>query len=85
MTPASIFGLRLQQIRSLAKWIAVVVPMAIAVGSLVALFLGSLDRATELRFEYPWFPGSRPGMTEGRGAFTILPATRSEPGRQFAM
>ncbi len=54
MTPASIFGLRLQQIRSLAKWIAVVVPMAIAVGSLVALFLGSLDRATELRFEYPW-------------------------------
>ncbi|TAY31863.1 chloride channel protein [Rhizobium leguminosarum] len=54
MTPASIFGLRLQQIRSLAKWIAVVVPMAIAVGSLVALFLWSLDRATELRFEYPW-------------------------------
>ncbi len=54
MTPASIFGLRFQQIRSLAKWIIVVVPMAIAVGSLVALFLWSLDRATELRFEFPW-------------------------------
>ncbi|WP_421357935.1 DUF190 domain-containing protein [Agrobacterium rosae] len=28
--------------------------MAVAVGSLVALFLWSLDRATELRFEFPW-------------------------------
>ncbi|KNY31795.1 DUF190 domain-containing protein [Agrobacterium genomosp. 3 str. CIP 111-78] len=54
MTLASIFGLRFQQIRSLAKWIAIVIPMAIAVGSLVALFLWSLDRATELRFELPW-------------------------------
>ncbi|MBB3147212.1 H+/Cl- antiporter ClcA/PII-like signaling protein [Phyllobacterium trifolii] len=54
MTLASIFGLRVQQIRSLANWIVIVVPMAIAVGSLVALFLWSLDRATELRFEFPW-------------------------------
>jgi len=54
MTLASIFSLRLQQIRSLAKWLVIVVPMAIVVGSLVALFLWSLDRATELRFEFPW-------------------------------
>lgn len=54
MTPASMFGLRLQQILSLAKWIVIVMPMATAVGSLVALFLWSLDRATELRFEFPW-------------------------------
>ncbi|MCM2292769.1 voltage-gated chloride channel family protein [Allorhizobium sp. BGMRC 0089] len=54
MTLASIFGLRFQQIRSLAKWIAIIIPMAIAVGSLVALFLWSLDRATELRFAFPW-------------------------------
>ncbi|EHJ95467.1 voltage-gated chloride channel family protein [Agrobacterium tumefaciens] len=54
MTPASIFGLRFQQIRSLAKWIAIVIPMAMTVGSLVAFFLWSLDRATELRFEFPW-------------------------------
>jgi len=54
MTPASIFGLRLQQIRSLTKWIVIVTPMAMTVGSLVALFLWSLDRATELRFEFPW-------------------------------
>lgn len=54
MTPASIFGLRFQQIRSLAQWVAIVIPMAMAVGSLVALFLWSLDRATELRFEFSW-------------------------------
>lgn len=54
MTPASIFGLRFQQIRSLTKWIMTVVPMAVAVGSLIALFLWSLDRATELRFAFPW-------------------------------
>lgn len=54
MTPASIFGLRLQQAQSLAKWVAAVVPMAAVVGSLVALFLWSLDRATELRFNFPW-------------------------------
>lgn len=54
MTLVSIFGLRLQQIRSLTKWIVIVTPMAMTVGSLVALFLWSLDRATELRFEFPW-------------------------------
>lgn len=54
MTLASIFGLRFQQIRSLTKWVVIVIPMAMTVGSLVALFLWSLDRATELRFEFPW-------------------------------
>lgn len=33
---------------------ALLVPMAMAVGSLVALFLWSLDAATRLRFDYPW-------------------------------
>ncbi len=54
MTPASVFGLRLQQVISLAKWTGIVVPMAVAVGSMVAFFLWSLERATELRFEYAW-------------------------------
>ncbi|MGA1805239.1 voltage-gated chloride channel family protein [Rhizobium sp. HT1-10] len=54
MTLAMIFGLRFRQIRSLSKWVVAVVPMALAVGSLVALFLWSLDRATELRFAHPW-------------------------------
>ncbi|MBB4955933.1 H+/Cl- antiporter ClcA [Agrobacterium vitis] len=46
--------LRFQQVRSLTKWIVIVVPMAMAVGSFVALFLWSLERATELRFNFPW-------------------------------
>ncbi|RFB85047.1 chloride channel protein [Rhizobium leguminosarum bv. trifolii] len=61
MTPASIYGLRFQQIRSLTKWIVIVTPLAMAVGSLVALFLWSLDGATELRFEFPWLIYCMPG------------------------
>lgn len=45
---------RLVQLRSLGKWILLVVPVAVVVGSLCALFLWSLDRATEARFENPW-------------------------------
>jgi H+/Cl- antiporter ClcA/PII-like signaling protein len=48
------FGLRLQQVRSLFKWIGIVVPMAAVVGSLCALFLWALDRATQARFADPW-------------------------------
>lgn len=48
------FGLHLEQVRDLLKWLVVVVPMAITVGSLVALFLWALDEATRLRFHYPW-------------------------------
>lgn len=44
MTVASNLGVRVQQIRDLAKWVVIVVPMAIAVGSLVARFLLSFDR-----------------------------------------
>ena len=36
------------------KWLAVIVPMAVLAGSACALFLWSLDRATETRFENPW-------------------------------
>lgn len=54
MAFSAFFGLRIAQVRGLAKWILIVVPMAVAVGSLVAVFLWSLDRATELRFEFPW-------------------------------
>lgn len=54
MVFSDILGIRLQQARSLLKWIAVVTPMAVTIGSLVALFLWSLDRATEARFAYSW-------------------------------
>lgn len=53
MSPVGFIGLRLEQVRSLAKWIGIVVPMAAAVGSLCALFLWALDKATLARFFEP--------------------------------
>jgi hypothetical protein len=50
-----------QQARSLAdraavslKWLATIVPMAMAVGSACAFFLWSLERVGEIRFDHPW-------------------------------
>lgn len=48
------FALRLQQLRSLGKWLLIVTPLAVIVGSLVAGFLWSLDTATSLRFDNGW-------------------------------
>lgn len=39
---------------SVARWTVMLVPMAIAVGSLCAAFLSSLDVATRTRFAHPW-------------------------------
>ncbi|MHA3775458.1 voltage-gated chloride channel family protein [Verrucomicrobiota bacterium sgz303538] len=36
------------------RWLALIVPMAIAVGSACAFFLWSLDAVTHLRFDHPW-------------------------------
>ena len=36
------------------KWLSIVTPVSIAIGSACALFLWLLDRATQLRFETPW-------------------------------
>ena len=54
MSASAYFHHRFQQFRSLFKWIVLVVPMAAVVGSLCALFLWSLDKATATRFEHPW-------------------------------
>ncbi|MDE1995480.1 MAG: voltage-gated chloride channel family protein, partial [Rhizobiaceae bacterium] len=54
MFASEFLGHRFQQLRSLIVWTALVVPMAAVVGSLCALFLWSLDRATEARFDHPW-------------------------------
>ncbi|MCX7318942.1 MAG: DUF190 domain-containing protein [Hyphomicrobiales bacterium] len=54
MSPVSFLGLRIEQVRSLIKWIGIVIPMAAIVGTLCALFLWALDRATQARFSYPW-------------------------------
>lgn len=41
-------------INYLFKWTLLVIPVAVLVGSLVALFLWLLDRATNLRMQQPW-------------------------------
>lgn len=40
--------------RQLLRWSMLVLPMSILVGSLVALFLWSLEQVTLLRFAHPW-------------------------------
>ena len=39
---------------SVLRWALILVPMAMAVGTLCAAFLWSLDVATRARFDYPW-------------------------------
>lgn len=38
----------------LLRWTVFVIPVAVAVGSMVVLFLWLLDKAINLRFAYPW-------------------------------
>ncbi|MDR3469196.1 MAG: voltage-gated chloride channel family protein [Xanthobacteraceae bacterium] len=54
MSLASFLGLRWRQALSVLKWLAIVLPMAIVVGSLCAGFLWSLDAVTRARFAFPW-------------------------------
>lgn len=39
----------------LGKWLLIVAPVAVAIGSACALFLRALEMATQLRWEHPWF------------------------------
>ena len=41
-------------LRTLGVWLALTAPVAVMAGSASALFLGSLDRVTALRFAFPW-------------------------------
>ena len=43
-----------RKLTGVAFWLAVLVPVSVAIGSAVALFLWSLDRATQARFDHPW-------------------------------
>ncbi|QCR24941.1 voltage-gated chloride channel family protein [Pontibacter sp. SGAir0037] len=49
--------LRFEQLHVLTysvRWTLLVIPIAVAIGSVVALFLWLLHSAIELRFQYPW-------------------------------
>jgi H+/Cl- antiporter ClcA len=39
---------------TMLRWVAIALPLGVVVGSAVALFLWSLDRATQARFDHPW-------------------------------
>ncbi|MBN9459345.1 MAG: DUF190 domain-containing protein [Bosea sp.] len=52
MSPPALIQRCLQAL-ALLKWTAIVVPMAASVGSLCALFLWALDKATQTRFDHP--------------------------------
>ena len=52
MTP--LFSNWRKQTNAALKWAALVIPMAMAVGSACAFFLWSLDAVTGLRFQNPW-------------------------------
>jgi len=45
---------RLSRVSASLKWLAVLLPMAAAVGSASAFFLWSLDAVTRVRFAHPW-------------------------------
>ena len=38
----------------LLRWTLLIIPLAVVIGLMVALFLWLLERATETRWEYPW-------------------------------
>lgn len=43
------------QLRAALIWLALIVPIAVAIGSACAFFLWSLDAVTGVRFDHPWF------------------------------
>lgn len=53
-TPSRSFQNATLQAGATLKWILLIVPMAMGVGSACAFFLWSLDWATQMRFDYPW-------------------------------
>lgn len=45
---------RFRHVTVVVHWIAILAPLAVAVGAACALFLWALDQATLIRFQYPW-------------------------------
>lgn len=41
-------------LKHLVRWLILIIPVSVTIGSIVALFLWLLHQATGLRFQYPW-------------------------------
>ncbi len=67
------------------RWLAVIIPMAVAVGSACAFFLWSLDRVTRIRFEHPWLLYFLPLAGVGVGLLYHYYGRSAEAGNNLIM
>ena len=90
-TPPSLAELRgkanesLASLRYLIRWLVLVAPGSVAIGSAVALFLWSLERATSIRFESPWLLWLLPMAGLAVGALYHFLGKSAEGGNNLIM
>jgi H+/Cl- antiporter ClcA len=71
--------------RYLARWLLLVTPGAVVIGSAVALFLWALDRATVLRWDHPWLLWLLPAGGALVGALYHYVGRAAEGGTDLVM
>ncbi len=72
-------------LRYVIKWFFLVLPIAVVVGSLVALFLYLLDQATQLRWDNPWLMYLLPLAGAGIVAAYHFRGKNAESGNNLVM
>jgi len=65
------------------KWLAIGLPLGIAVGSAVALFLWSLDQVTQLHWQHPWLLYGLPLAGLGSGLLYHFCGQEAEGGNNL--
>ena len=69
----------------LLKWLSICVPLGVLVGSSVAFFLWSLDRVTEIQWQYPWLLYLLPAAGIASGLMYRCLGQNSEAGNNLVM
>lgn len=69
----------------LLKWLSICVPLGLLVGSSVAFFLWSLDRVTEIQWQYPWLLYLLPAAGIVSGLMYRYLGQNSEAGNNLVM
>jgi H+/Cl- antiporter ClcA len=69
----------------LLKWLSICVPLGVLVGSSVAFFLWSLDRVTEIQWQYPWLLYLLPAAGIVSGLMYRYLGQNSEAGNNLVM
>jgi len=85
MNPVSILREQARRLAGVATWAAVVLPLGVIVGSAVAFFLWSLDRATALRFEHPWLLWLLPLAGGGIGWLSVTVGRSVDAGNNLIL